>query len=92
MSYENYGNSFPGNGQEQPNNGQTPGAQEPGAPGQNNTSGAPPMQFPSADTPGAQGMQQGSGQIGASGDSKTTLWLVASKGQRGMKLTLSQDG
>jgi hypothetical protein len=72
MAYEAYGNNFPGNGQEQPNSAQTPGGQDPGAPGQMNTSGAPPMQFPTADSQG-QGMQV-PGQPGTPGEQKTTLW------------------
>lgn len=76
MSFENYGGNFAGNGQEQQNNGQGPVGQDSGAPGQNSTSGPPSMQFPPADSQGAQGMPQGSGQPGAPGDSKTTLWYV----------------
>lgn len=72
MSYENYGGNFAGNGQD-PN---TPTqVQESGAPGQNNTSGAPQMQFPSADGQGGPSMGQPPNQ-GGSGDQKTTLWYV----------------
>jgi hypothetical protein len=74
MSYENYGGNFPGNGQEQPNPNQGPGGHESAAPGQNNSSGAPPMQFPPADGQAGQAMPQGSGQPGTPGDNKTTLW------------------
>jgi hypothetical protein len=75
MSYENYGGNFAGNGQDQTTPPQVPGGQEAPAPGQNNTSGAPPMQFPSADPSAAgQSMPQQPAQAGAPGDQKTTLW------------------
>jgi hypothetical protein len=75
MSYENYGGNFAGNGQDQNSPPQVPGGQDASAPGQNNGSGAPPMQFAPADpSQGGQPMQQPSGQPGGPSDQKTTLW------------------
>ena len=70
MSFENYGQGFPGNGQPQgtPDQGQV--AQDNGAPGQNNVSAGQPMQFP----PAEMSSPTQSGQPGPAGDQKTTLW------------------
>ena len=74
MSFDNYGQQFPTNGQGDASTPQVPVGQDAGAPGQNNGSSGQPMQFPSAD--GSDPNQ--SGQPGPTGDQKTTLWYAIS--------------
>jgi hypothetical protein len=70
MSYEGYGNSYPSNGQAEGTPTQVPGAQDGGAPGQNNGAAGQPMQFsPSDVTSPTQAAQPG-----PPGEQKTTLW------------------
>jgi hypothetical protein len=71
MSFENYGGSFPGNGQPDGTPNQLPGSQDGGAPGQNNGSSGQPMQFPPADV---QSPTQSAQPGPPGGEQKTTLW------------------